>query len=156
MNRTRWLMRWIKAGLISFLLGFFRIGFIDVVLSRAMLQGFISAVAVLILLFVLTLPLCTRYLISFSKGTINSNVRPHRSRAPARPKFHSREIPLPSREYLQYGENDYIAELWFSAGVDLRKITEGVLQEVVVYIPATRGACCGYHFYPYVPSVLLF
>lgn len=128
MNRIHWLTRCIKAGLISFLLGFFRIGFIDVVLSRAMLQGFISAVAVLILMFVLTLLLFARHLISFLKRTINPDVRPHRSRAPARPTFHSRETPLFSREYLvQYGENNYIAEFWFSAGVDLRKITEGVL-----------------------------
>jgi len=38
-----------EAGLITFLLGFFRLGFIDVVLSRALLRGFISAVAVVIL-----------------------------------------------------------------------------------------------------------
>lgn len=46
----------LQAGLISFLLGFFRLGFIDVVLSRAMLQGFITAVAVLILMFVFASP----------------------------------------------------------------------------------------------------
>ncbi|EAU84208.2 endoplasmic reticulum protein [Coprinopsis cinerea okayama7 len=38
-----------QVGLICFLLGFFRLGFIDVVLSRALLRGFISAVAVVIL-----------------------------------------------------------------------------------------------------------
>ncbi|KAG6887409.1 hypothetical protein C0995_015596 [Termitomyces sp. Mi166 len=38
-----------QAGLITFLLGLFRLGFIDVVLSRALLRGFISAVAVVIL-----------------------------------------------------------------------------------------------------------
>ncbi|KAG5717290.1 putative sulfate transporter, partial [Termitomyces sp. T112] len=38
-----------QVGLITFLLGFFRLGFIDVVLSRALLRGFISAVAVVIL-----------------------------------------------------------------------------------------------------------
>lgn len=43
----------VQAGLISFLLGCFRLGFIDVVLSRALLRGFISAVAVVILMFVL-------------------------------------------------------------------------------------------------------
>ncbi len=37
-----------QVGLISFLLGFFRLGFIDVVLSRALLRGFITAVAVVI------------------------------------------------------------------------------------------------------------
>ncbi|KAF8161461.1 sulfate anion transporter [Crassisporium funariophilum] len=37
-------------GLISFLLGFFRLGFIDVVLSRALLRGFITAVAVVIMI----------------------------------------------------------------------------------------------------------
>jgi high affinity sulfate transporter 1 len=40
----------VQSGLISFLLGFFRLGFIDVVLSRAMLQGFITAIAVVILI----------------------------------------------------------------------------------------------------------
>jgi high affinity sulfate transporter 1 len=39
-----------QTGLISFLLGFFRLGFLDVVLSRAMLQGFITAVALVILI----------------------------------------------------------------------------------------------------------
>lgn len=34
------------------MLGFFRLGFIDVVLSRALLRGFITGVAVVILLFV--------------------------------------------------------------------------------------------------------
>lgn len=38
-----------QVGLFSFLLGFFRLGFIDVVLSRALLRGFISAIAVVIL-----------------------------------------------------------------------------------------------------------
>ncbi|KAF5320829.1 hypothetical protein D9619_002055 [Psilocybe cf. subviscida] len=40
----------LQVGLISFLLGFFRLGFIDVVLSRALLRGFISAVAVVIMI----------------------------------------------------------------------------------------------------------
>ncbi|THH10374.1 hypothetical protein EW146_g8389 [Bondarzewia mesenterica] len=40
----------IQVGLISFILGFFRLGFLDVVLSRALLRGFISAVAVVILI----------------------------------------------------------------------------------------------------------
>lgn len=39
----------LQVGLISFLLGFFRLGFIDVVLSRALLRGFISAVALVIM-----------------------------------------------------------------------------------------------------------
>ncbi|KAF7979013.1 hypothetical protein HWV62_43981 [Athelia sp. TMB] len=38
------------AGIISFALGLLRLGFIDVVLSRAMLQGFITAVAVIIMI----------------------------------------------------------------------------------------------------------
>ncbi|KAJ7935301.1 sulfate anion transporter [Mycena leptocephala] len=38
-----------QVGLFAFLLGFFRLGFIDVVLSRALLRGFISAIAVVIL-----------------------------------------------------------------------------------------------------------
>ncbi|KII84221.1 hypothetical protein PLICRDRAFT_118491 [Plicaturopsis crispa FD-325 SS-3] len=40
----------LQAGLISFLLGFFRLGFIDVVLSRALLRGFVTAVAVVIMI----------------------------------------------------------------------------------------------------------
>ncbi|KAG6866429.1 hypothetical protein C0991_004714 [Blastosporella zonata] len=40
----------LQAGLITFLLGFFRLGFIDVVLSRALLRGFISAVAIVIMI----------------------------------------------------------------------------------------------------------
>ncbi|KAK7036504.1 hypothetical protein VNI00_011701 [Paramarasmius palmivorus] len=39
-----------QVGLISFLLGFFRLGFIDVVLSRALLRGFVAAVAVVIMI----------------------------------------------------------------------------------------------------------
>ncbi|KAF9519411.1 hypothetical protein BS47DRAFT_1370775 [Hydnum rufescens UP504] len=38
-----------QAGCISFLLGFLRLGFIDVVLNRALLRGFITAVAVVIM-----------------------------------------------------------------------------------------------------------
>ncbi|KAL1744823.1 sulfate transporter family-domain-containing protein [Schizophyllum fasciatum] len=37
-----------QVGLITFLLGFFRLGFIDVVLSRALLRGFITAIAIII------------------------------------------------------------------------------------------------------------
>ncbi|KZP08943.1 sulfate anion transporter [Athelia psychrophila] len=40
----------VQTGLISFVLGILRLGFIDVVLSRAMLQGFIAAVAVIIMI----------------------------------------------------------------------------------------------------------
>ncbi|KDQ56404.1 hypothetical protein JAAARDRAFT_36572 [Jaapia argillacea MUCL 33604] len=39
-----------QVGLISFLLGLLRLGFIDVVLSRALLRGFITAVAVVIMI----------------------------------------------------------------------------------------------------------
>ncbi|KAF7791398.1 hypothetical protein EIP86_002412 [Pleurotus ostreatoroseus] len=39
-----------QAGLISFLLGIFRLGFLDVVLSRALLRGFVTAVAVVIMI----------------------------------------------------------------------------------------------------------
>ncbi len=42
-----------QVGFISFILGFFRLGFIDVVLSRALLRGFVTAVAFIILMFVL-------------------------------------------------------------------------------------------------------
>lgn len=38
-----------QVGLISFLLGFFRLGFLDVVLSRSLLRGFVTAVAVVIM-----------------------------------------------------------------------------------------------------------
>ncbi|KAK0212335.1 sulfate anion transporter [Desarmillaria ectypa] len=38
----------LQAGLITFLLGLFRLGFIDVVLSRALLRGFITAIAIVI------------------------------------------------------------------------------------------------------------
>ena len=37
-----------QVGFISFALGFFRLGFIDVVLSRALLRGFVAAVAFII------------------------------------------------------------------------------------------------------------
>ncbi|GAA6059879.1 hypothetical protein JCM10212_007084 [Sporobolomyces blumeae] len=39
-----------EAGAISFLLGFFRLGFLDAVLSQALLRGFITAVGVIILI----------------------------------------------------------------------------------------------------------
>lgn len=37
-----------QVGFFAFLLGFFRLGFIDVVLSRALLRGFVTAIAVVI------------------------------------------------------------------------------------------------------------
>jgi MFS superfamily sulfate permease-like transporter len=37
-----------QVGLFTFLLGFVRLGFIDVILSRALLRGFVTAVAVVI------------------------------------------------------------------------------------------------------------
>ncbi|TDL14524.1 sulfate anion transporter [Rickenella mellea] len=40
----------LQVGLFSFMLGFFRLGFIDVVLSRALLRGFVSAIAVVIMI----------------------------------------------------------------------------------------------------------
>jgi len=40
----------LQVGLFAFLLGFFRLGFIDVVLSRALLRGFVTAVAVVIMM----------------------------------------------------------------------------------------------------------
>lgn len=39
-----------QVGLMSFFLGFFRLGFLDVVLSRALLRGFVTAVAVVIMI----------------------------------------------------------------------------------------------------------
>ncbi|KAI0077181.1 sulfate permease [Panus rudis PR-1116 ss-1] len=39
-----------QVGLISFFLGLFRLGFLDVVLSRALLRGFVTAVAVVIMI----------------------------------------------------------------------------------------------------------
>ena len=47
----------LQSGLFSFLLGFFRLGFIDVILSRALLSGFVAAVGVVILMSVSSLPL---------------------------------------------------------------------------------------------------
>ncbi|KIK61134.1 hypothetical protein GYMLUDRAFT_199896 [Collybiopsis luxurians FD-317 M1] len=40
----------LQIGLLSFLFGFFRLGFLDVILSRALLRGFIAAMAVIILI----------------------------------------------------------------------------------------------------------
>jgi MFS superfamily sulfate permease-like transporter len=40
----------LQVGLILFVLGFFRLGFIDVVLSRALLRGFVTAVAFVIMM----------------------------------------------------------------------------------------------------------
>jgi MFS superfamily sulfate permease-like transporter len=37
-----------QVGLFTFMLGFVRLGFIDVILSRALLRGFVTAVAVVI------------------------------------------------------------------------------------------------------------
>jgi MFS superfamily sulfate permease-like transporter len=50
-SRTMSMLLSVQVGLISFLLGFFRLGFIDVVLSRALLRGFVSAVAVVIMMY---------------------------------------------------------------------------------------------------------
>jgi len=38
----------LQSGLFSFLLGLFRLGFIDVILSRALLNGFVAAVGIVI------------------------------------------------------------------------------------------------------------
>lgn len=38
----------VQVGIITFALGLFRLGFLDVVLSRALLKGFITAVGVVI------------------------------------------------------------------------------------------------------------
>lgn len=40
----------LQVGLLSFIFGFFRLGFLDVILSRALLRGFIAAMAVIILM----------------------------------------------------------------------------------------------------------
>ena len=53
-----------KVGMITFLLGIFRLGFIDVVLSRSLIRGFVSAIAVVILVSVL------RVLIGFGLWTL--------------------------------------------------------------------------------------
>lgn len=44
----------LQVGLFTFFLGFARLGFIDVLLSRALLRGFVTAVAVVITMFVST------------------------------------------------------------------------------------------------------
>ncbi|CAD6568133.1 MAG: hypothetical protein CYPHOPRED_002330 [Cyphobasidiales sp. Tagirdzhanova-0007] len=46
-----------EVGLITFLLGIFRLGFLDAVLSRALLRGFITAVGFVIFIEQLTVPL---------------------------------------------------------------------------------------------------
>jgi MFS superfamily sulfate permease-like transporter len=38
----------LQSGLFSFMLGFLRLGFIDVILSRALLNGFVAAVGIVI------------------------------------------------------------------------------------------------------------
>jgi Sulfate permease family len=38
----------VQAGLMTFILGIFRLGFMDVILSRALLRGFITAVVRLV------------------------------------------------------------------------------------------------------------
>ncbi|MBW0534737.1 hypothetical protein O181_074452 [Austropuccinia psidii MF-1] len=38
----------LETGLISFLFGFFRLGFLDAILSKALLRGFVSAIAIII------------------------------------------------------------------------------------------------------------
>lgn len=43
----------LQAGLISFLVGLFRLGFIDVILSRALMRGFMTAIAIVIMVFVI-------------------------------------------------------------------------------------------------------
>ena len=45
----------LQSGLFSFLLGLFRLGFIDVILSRALLSGFVAAVGVVISMWVLSI-----------------------------------------------------------------------------------------------------
>ncbi|KAF9256752.1 sulfate anion transporter [Marasmius fiardii PR-910] len=40
----------LQVGIFSFLLGFFRLGFLDIVLSRALLRGFVAAIAVVIMI----------------------------------------------------------------------------------------------------------
>lgn len=40
----------LQTGLFTFFLGFFRLGFLDVVLGRALLRGFITAVAIVIMM----------------------------------------------------------------------------------------------------------
>ncbi|KAJ3913851.1 hypothetical protein F5877DRAFT_51577 [Lentinula edodes] len=40
----------LQVGLLSLIFSFFRLGFLDVILSRALLRGFIDAMAVIILL----------------------------------------------------------------------------------------------------------
>lgn len=40
----------LQVGVFTFLLGFFRLGFIDIILSRALLRGFVAAIAVVIMI----------------------------------------------------------------------------------------------------------
>lgn len=41
----------LQVGLFSFILGLLRLGFMDVVLSRALLRGFVTAIAVVIMMY---------------------------------------------------------------------------------------------------------
>ena len=53
-----------KAGCFTFFLGFIRLGFLDVVLSRALLRGFVTAVACVIAVYVPPALLCSVFLTS--------------------------------------------------------------------------------------------
>ncbi|KAA1105629.1 hypothetical protein PGT21_013728 [Puccinia graminis f. sp. tritici] len=45
-SRSRYALLTFPAGLIAFSFGFFRLGFLDAVLSKALLRGFVTAIAV--------------------------------------------------------------------------------------------------------------
>jgi hypothetical protein len=68
----------VQVGLISFLLGFFRLGFIDVVLSRALLRGFVSAVAVVIMMYLSRLAVAFVIILNFLQRTAHPYVWPYR------------------------------------------------------------------------------
>ncbi len=68
----------VQAGLISFLLGIFRLGFLDVVLSRALLRGFVTAVAVVIMMSVKVSPDNAAQTTDQLQRTTYTHVRPHR------------------------------------------------------------------------------
>lgn len=52
----------LQVGLFAFLLGFLRLGFLDVVLSRALLRGFVTAIAVVIAVCVWSLSISVQIL----------------------------------------------------------------------------------------------
>lgn len=82
---SRRYLRQPQVGLFAFLLGFLRLGFLDVVLSRALLRGFVTAVAVVItvcvwflslLLYTPDVALSEQLIPMFGLAALEDQVRP--------------------------------------------------------------------------------